>query len=239
MKMTKTLKDAKMHYCPGCGHTTVHRLIAGLIDELGIREKTIASAPVGCSVLFYNYFNVDVIECAHGRVPSVMSAIKRIRPDCFVLAYQGDGDLAAIGTNETIHTANRGENITVVFINNAVYGMTGGQMAPTTLMDQVTTTTPQGRSDSDGAPLKMCELLSTLDRPVYIERVALNSPQNIETAKKALRNAFECQLEGKGYSFVEVLSMCPTGWKKDLKDSLKYVEKMQQYFPLGRFVDRR
>ncbi len=237
-KSIKSLKDARMHYCPGCGHIIVHRLIGEILDEMNLREKTIASAPVGCAVLFYNYFNIDVIECAHGRVPSVMSAIKRCLPDKLVFAYQGDGDLAAIGTNETIHTANRGENITVIFINNAVYGMTGGQMAPTTIPGQRTTTTPEGRGrNQEGPPIKMCELLSVLEAPSYIERVAVNSAANIKRTRNAIKKAFQYQLDGKGYSFVEVLSMCPTNWHKDMKDSIKFVEQMQEYFPLGVFRD--
>lgn len=236
--MVKSLKDAKMHYCPGCGHIIVHRLIADIIDEMGIREKTIASAPVGCAVLLYDYFNFDVIECSHGRVPSVMSAIKRCLPDKFVFAYQGDGDLAAIGTNETIHTANRGEPITIIFVNNAVYGMTGGQMAPTTLLGQKTTTTPEGRGNNmEGPPLKVCELLSILDGPTYIERVAVNNAENIKKARQAIKKAFQCQLNGKGYSFIEILSMCPTNWKKNMKASVEFVDEMQKFFPLGVFKD--
>ena len=236
----KSLRDVKMSYCAGCGHIIVNRIIAQLMDELNIREKTVMSAPVGCSVLLYNYFNIDVIECAHGRVPSVMTAIKRCLPDRFVLAYQGDGDLAAIGTTETIHTANRGENITVIFINNANYGMTGGQMAPTTLMGQVTTTTTKGRgANFEGMPLKVCELLSALDGPTYIERVAVNSAENVARCKEAIKTAFQCQLDGKGYSFVEVLAMCPTNWKIDLKQSVQFIDQMQKSFPLGVFKDVR
>ena len=239
-KNITSLKNVKMHYCDCCGHTIVNRLIAKAIDELRLREKTVMSAPVGCSVLLYNYFNFDVIECAHGRVPSVMTAIKRCLPDRFVLAYQGDGDLAAIGTNETIHTANRGENITVIFINNAVYGMTSGQMAPTTLIGQKTTTTPYGRgANQEGGPLKVCELLATLDGPAYIERVAVNNAENIRKTKEAIINAFKCQMDGKGYSFVEVLSMCPTNWRIDIRESLKFVDNMKESFPLGKFKDVR
>jgi len=239
-KDKKTLKDVKMHYCPGCGHTIVHRLISQVIDELGIREKTIGSAPVGCAVLLYNYFNIDVIECAHGRVPSVISVIKRCLPEKIVFAYQGDGDLAAIGTNETIHTANRGENITVIFINNAIYGMTGGQMAPTTIMGQKTTTTPEGRGKNlEGAPIKVCEMISVFDGPTYVERVAVNNTENIKKTKEAIKKAFRCQIDGKGYSFIEILSMCPTNWKIDMKESLKFVDKMQESFPLGVFKDMR
>jgi 2-oxoglutarate ferredoxin oxidoreductase subunit beta len=239
-KEIKSLKNVKMHYCPGCGHIIVHRLIAQVIDELGMREKTIGSAPVGCAVFLYNYFNLDVIECPHGRVPSVMSAIKRCLPDRLVFAYQGDGDLAAIGTNETIHTANRNENISVIFINNAIYGMTGGQMAPTTITGQKTTTTPQGRGNNfEGPPLKVCEMLAVLDGPAYIERVAVNNAENIKKTKEAIKKAFQCQLDGKGYSLIEVLSMCPTNWKTDMKDSLKFIDEMQESFPLGMFKDVR
>ncbi len=240
MSQIKSLKDGNMHYCPGCGHTIVHRIIGQVIDELNLREKIILTAPVGCAVLMHEYFNVDSIECAHGRIPAVATAIKRIRPDNFVLVYQGDGDLAAIGTNETIHAANRGENLTVIFINNAIYGMTGGQMAPTSIPEQKTTTSPKGRGlNFEGAPLKVCEMLSVLDGPVYIERVAINSAEGIKKTKEAITNAFKCQIENKGYSFVEVLSMCPTNWKTDMKDSLKFVDKMAEHFPLGKFKDVR
>jgi 2-oxoglutarate ferredoxin oxidoreductase subunit beta len=236
----KALFDCSMHYCPGCGHTIIHRLISQVIDELGIRENTIGTAPVGCSVLLYNYFNFDIIECAHGRIPAVATAMKRCLPDRFVFAYQGDGDLAAIGTNETIHAANRGENITVIFVNNATYGMTGGQMAPTTLPGQITTTTPLGRGKNfEGMPLKICELLSVLDGPTYIERVSVNNAEGIKKTKEAIMNAFKCQLDGKGYSFVEILSMCPTNWKTDMKESLKFVDEMAKFFPLGVFKDKR
>jgi len=233
----KTLTNEKMHYCPGCSHVIIARLIADVIDELGIREKVIGSAPVGCSVLLYNYLNIDMIECAHGRVPSVMSAIKRCQPDKIVFAYQGDGDLAAIGTNETIHTANRGENISVFFINNAIYGMTGGQMAPTTLIGQKTTTTQSGRTESEGAPLKMCELISVLDAPVYIERVAVNNADNIKKTREAIKKALQNQIDGKGYSFVEILSTCHTNWKLSLKDSIAYIDEMAKYFPIKKFKD--
>lgn len=236
----KSFKNEKMHYCPGCGHTIVHRIIGDVIDELGLREKTIASAPVGCAVLFYNYFNFDVIEIAHGRVPSVMTAIKRLEPDKLVFAYQGDGDLAAIGTNETIHTANRGENISVIFINNAIYGMTGGQMAPTTLLGQKSTTCQTGRgNNSEGSPLRVCEMLATMDGPTYIERIAVNNAEGIKQTKAAIKKAFEYQMQGKGYSFIEILSACPTNWKKSMKESLEFIDEMQKYFPLGVFKDIR
>jgi len=236
----KTRNDVKVHYCPACGHTVIHGIMAKLIDEMDLREKTIISAPVGCSVLLYNYFNLDTIECAHGRVPNVLTAIKRLKPECFVLGYQGDGDLAAIGTNETIHTANRGENITIIFVNNAIYGMTGGQMAPTTLPDQITTTTPRGRDNKmEGAPLKMCEILSNLEGPTYIERVSVHSAKNVEKTRQALKKAFECQINNKGYSFIEILSMCPVGWRTSPVDSIKFVENMTNYFPLKIYKDVR
>lgn len=236
----KSLKQAQTHYCGGCGHGIIHRLIGEVLDELNIREKTIGTAPVGCAVLLYFYFNCDIIECAHGRPPAVATAMKRLMPDKILFTYQGDGDLAAIGTTETIHTANRGENITIIFINNAVYGMTGGQMAPTTLLGQKTTTTPFGRrSKEEGFPIKVCELLATLDGPTYIERVAVNSPKNITKTKAAIKKAFQYQSENKGFTFVEILSPCPTNWKTSTLESLKYVDKMMEYFPLGVFKDRR
>jgi len=241
MKLTKpeSLKNAPTHYCGGCGHGIVHRLVGEVIDELNIREKTIGTAPVGCAVLLYNYFNCDIIECAHGRPPAVATAIKRLMPQNIIFTYQGDGDLAAIGTNETIHSANRGENFTIIFVNNAVYGMTGGQMAPTTMLHQKTTTTPFGRrSKEEGFPLRVCELLATSDGPVYIERVAVNSPKNVIKTKAAIKKAFQYQLENKGFTFVEILAMCPTNWKIQPKDSLEYVNKMMEYFPLGVFKDK-
>lgn len=234
-----SLKEAKTHYCSGCGHGIAHRLVAEVLDELNIREKTIGTAPVGCAVLLYDYFNCDIIECAHGRPPAVATAMKRLMPDKIIFTYQGDGDLAAIGTNETIHAANRGENFTIIFVNNAVYGMTGGQMAPTTMLEQKTTTTPFGRrSNVEGFPLKVCELLATLEGSTYIERVAVNSPKDVTKAKAAIKKAFQYQLDGKGFTFVEILSMCPTNWEVSTVESLKYVDKMKQYFPLGVFKDR-
>ncbi len=239
LKRPSSLRERETHYCAGCGHGIVHRLIAEVLDELGIREKTIGTAPVGCAVLLYNYFRCDIIECAHGRPPAVATAMKRLMPDRVIFTYQGDGDLAAIGTNEIIHAANRGENFTTIFVNNAVYGMTGGQMAPTTLLEQKTTTTPFGRrNDIEGFPLRICELLSTFDGPAYIERVAVNSPNNVIKAKFAIKKAFEYQLNNKGFGFVEVLSMCPTNWKMSPSDSLSFVDKMMEYFPLGVFKDR-
>jgi 2-oxoglutarate ferredoxin oxidoreductase subunit beta len=237
-KRPDSLKDATTHYCSGCGHGIIHRLVAEVLDELNIREKAIGTAPVGCAVLLYDYFNCDIIECAHGRPPAVATAMKRLMPDRIIFTYQGDGDLAAIGTNETIHAANRGENFTVIFVNNAVYGMTGGQMAPTTLLNQKTTTTPLGRqSKEEGFPLRICELLKTLEGPTHIERVAVNSPKNIIKAKSAIKKAFQYQMEGKGFTFVEILSPCPTNWKMSPQESLKYVDEMMNFFPLGVFKD--
>ncbi len=235
----KSLKQAQTHYCGGCGHGIIHRLVGEVIDELNLREITIGTAPVGCAVLLYDYFNCDIIECAHGRPPAVATAMKRLMPDKILFTYQGDGDLAAIGTTETVHSANRGENITIIFINNAVYGMTGGQMAPTTLLGQKTTTTPFGRrSKEEGFPLRVCELLATLDGPTYIERVAVNSPKNVIKAKAAIKKAFHYQLENKGFTFVEILSMCPTNWDISTIESLDFVDKMMEYFPLGVFKDK-
>jgi 2-oxoglutarate ferredoxin oxidoreductase subunit beta len=236
----QALKDVRTHYCPGCGHGIAHRLVAEAIDELGIREKTIGTAPVGCAVLFYDYFNCDIIECAHGRPPAVATGLKRVRPDNIVFTYQGDGDLAAIGAAETIHAANRGENLTVFFINNAIYGMTGGQMAPTTMRGQWSTTTPAGRgSMGEGGPIRVCELLSSLDGVCYLERVAVSTPRDVIVAKKAVRKAFENQIAGKGFSLVEILSMCPTDWKLTPEKAMAFVnEKMKAVFPLGVYKDR-
>lgn len=209
------------------------------MDELNIREQTIGTAPVGCAVLLYNYFNCDIIECPHGRIPAVATGIKRSQPDKVVFAYGGDGDLLSIGMAETIHCANRGENLTMIFINNAVYGMTGGQMAPTTLIGQRTVTTPEGRmSATTGAPIRICEMLVTLARPVYIERVAVHDAPHMAQAKQAIRKAFLNQIQGKGFSFVEVLSMCPTHWRMGGKESCQFVgNEMSSYFPLGKFKD--
>lgn len=233
----RSLKDVPTHYCPGCGHGIVHRIIAEVVDELGIRETTIAIAPVGCAVIAYNYWDFDCSEAAHGRALAVATGIKRCRPNLNVFTYQGDGDLAAIGTAETIHTANRGENLTCIFINNACYGMTGGQMAPTTLIGQKTTTTPEGRNPEakEGFPLKITEILSTLRGVVYAERTALFTPQNINKTKQAIRSAFLNQVEKKGFSIVEVLSQCPTIWKMSPQDSLLWVKnEMVKEFPLGK-----
>jgi len=239
-KRPETLYDVRTHYCPGCGHGIAQRLVAEVIDELGVRQKTIGTAPVGCAVLLYDYFNCDIIECAHGRPHAVATAMKRLKPDKVIFTYQGDGDLAAIGTNETIHAANRGENFTAIFVNNAIYGMTGGQMAPTTMLGQKTTTTPHGRGENqEGSPIKMCELLSTLDGVTYAERVAVSTPKDIIKAKKAIKKAFTNQIHGKGYSIVEVLSMCPTDWKLSPKQGVDFVNnEMKEVFPLGVFKDR-
>ena len=229
----ESLSDTHTHYCPGCGHGIAHRLIAEVVDELDVREKTIGIAPVGCAVLAYFYMNFDVTEAAHGRTPAVATGIKRALPDRIVFSYQGDGDLAAIGTAETIHAANRGENITVVFINNAVYGMTGGQMAPTTLVGQKTTTSPAGRDiETMGPPIRVCELLNTLDRPYHIERTALDSAKGVRATRRALLEAFTAQVQGKGYGFVEILSPCPVYQRLSPVESLKFVgEQMTAFFP--------
>ena len=232
-----SLTEAHTHYCPGCGHGLVHKLIGEVLDELKIRERTIGIAPVGCAVLAYHYFNCDVTEAAHGRTPAVATGIKRCLPDRIVFSYQGDGDLAAIGMAETLHAANRGENITVVFVNNAVYGMTGGQMAPTTLIGQKTATCPGGRDlGSMGAPIRVCELLNTLESPYYIERVAFDGPRGVRGIRRALLNAFKVQVEGKGYSLVEVLSPCPVYFRCTPVEGLRFVkEQMAAYFPVKVF----
>jgi 2-oxoglutarate ferredoxin oxidoreductase subunit beta len=232
----RSLRQVATHYCAGCGHGIAHRLVAQVIDELGIRERIIAIAPVGCAVLAYDYWDFDCTEAAHGRALAVATAIKRVRPDNIVFTYQGDGDLAAIGTNETIHAANRGENLTVIFINNAVYGMTGGQMAPTTLAGQKTATTPLGRDTAtQGYPLKISELLAQLPGVKYIERVSLISPPEVLKAKKAVLTAFQNQLEAKGFSLVEILSPCPTYWGLSPKASMEWIKDiMTKEFPLGR-----
>ena len=235
----KSLSDVPLSYCPGCTHGIVHRLIAEIIDELGIEGSTIGIAPVGCSVFAYNFFECDMIQAAHGRAPAVATGVKRSHPDKVVFTYQGDGDLASIGTAETVHIAARGENVTTVFINNAIYGMTGGQMAPTSIPGQITTTSPYGRKpEIQGMPLRICEMLSTLDGIAYAERVAVNSPKNITAAKKAIRKAFNIQLEEKGFSIVEVLSNCPTQWGMTPVDSLKWIDTdMIPYYPLGVYKD--
>ncbi len=237
----RTLFPVLTHYCPGCGHGVVHRLIAEIIQEWDIRGKTIGVAPVGCAVLAYNYIDIDWSEAAHGRTPAVATGIKRVRPDRIVFTYQGDGDLAAIGTAEIIHAANRGENISVIFINNAVYGMTGGQMAPTTMPGQRTATTPRGRDVSpahEGHPIKVCELLSVLGNVAYLERTALSTPARIRHTKRAIEKAFHTQMEERGFSLVEVLSPCPTYWHLPPEEALRFVEQeMQNCFPLGVYKD--
>jgi len=233
----KTLTRVSTHYCPGCGHGITHRLTAEVIDELGIREKTVVVAPVGCAVLLYNYFDLDSYEAAHGRAPAIATGCKRVHPELTVFTYQGDGDLAAIGTAETVHAAARGEKITTIFVNNAIYGMTGGQMAPTTLIGQKTTTTPGGRTaERAGYPIRVCEMLATLEGAAYVARVSVSNPKNVVQAKKAIRKAFETQIRGLGYSIVEILSQCPTNWHMTPAESAKWVdEKMAAYFPLGEF----
>ena len=236
----ESLKDAPFRYCPGCGHSLVHRLIAECIDSLGIRERVIGIAPVGCAVFAYDYFDFDILEVAHGRPPAVATALKRVLPDRIIFSYQGDGDLAAIGTSEIIHAANRGENFSVFFINNATYGMTGGQMAPTTVPGQKTSTTPKGRDvATEGYPLRVSELLSTIDGVSYIQRVAVDSYQNLVTAKKAVRKAFTYQIEGKGFSLVEILSPCPTDWGMSPLAATEWVRTtLSKTFPLGLIKDR-
>ena len=231
----ETLTDTPMHYCPGCGHGVAHRLIAEVIDELGIQEQTIGVAPVGCAVFAYNYLNVDMTEAAHGRASAVATGIKRMLPDKYVFSYQGDGDLAAIGTGETIHTCNRGENILIVFINNGIYGMTGGQMAPTTLVGMKSTTTPFGREvPVMGNPLKITELIAQLPGVMYCTRVAVNTPNNVRKAKKAILKGFKYQELKQGLSFVEIVSNCPSNWKMTPKESNKWLEdNMLPFYPLG------
>jgi 2-oxoglutarate/2-oxoacid ferredoxin oxidoreductase subunit beta len=233
----ESLANTATHYCPGCTHGVAHRLIAEVLDEMGIRERTIGVAPVGCSVFAYNYFDFDFVEAAHGRAPAMATGIKRVLPDRFVFTYQGDGDLASIGMAEIVHAAGRGENITVVFINNAIYGMTGGQMAPTSLPGMKTTSSPTGRDvEQTGFPLRMSELLATLDGVGYVVRRSLHDPKNIRLSKKAIRTAFEVQRRGLGFSMVELLSTCPTNWGLTPQDALHFVEeRMVPTFPLEDF----
>ncbi|MEI6831195.1 MAG: thiamine pyrophosphate-dependent enzyme [Candidatus Omnitrophota bacterium] len=235
-KRPEALYDLPTHYCPGCGHGIVHRLIAEVVDELGIREKVIGVAPVGCAVVAYDYWNFDCSEAAHGRALAVATAIKRVHPQNIVFTYQGDGDLAAIGTNETIHAANRGENLTVIFINNAVYGMTGGQMAPTTLLGQKTSTSIEGREkEKHGYPLKISEMLALLPGVCFIQRVSMHNPQEVLKTKQAIKQAFGNQINNLGFSLVEILSSCPTYWGLSPKESLDWIrDVMQKEFPLGR-----
>lgn len=233
-----SLTDVGFHYCPGCTHGIIHRLITETIDEFNLENEIIAIEPVGCAVVQHNYFNFDTIQAAHGRAPAVATGVKRTNPDKIVFTYQGDGDLAAIGTAEIIHAASRGEKITTIFVNNAIYGMTGGQMAPTTLIGQVSTTTPDGRlSERAGNPIRVAEMLATLSGPAYIARVAVNSPSNIRKAKQAIKKAFQTQLSGLGFSFVEILSSCPTNWGLSPGESLDWIEKkMIPYYPLKEFL---
>ena len=233
----ESLADMPTHYCPGCHHGIVHRLVAEALDELKVMDKAIGVASVGCSVLAYDYFNVDMVGAAHGRAPAVATGVKRVHPDGVVFTYQGDGDLAAIGTAEIVHAAARGEKITTIFVNNAIYGMTGGQMAPTTLVNQVTTTSPYGRKlESAGMPIRMTEMLATLDGAKYLARVAVNTPANMAKAKAAIKKAFEIQIAGLGFSLVEVLSICPTNWGMTPLEAVGWMEhNMMPYYPLGTF----
>jgi len=233
-KRPKYLKDAIFHYCPGCGHSIIHRLLAEVVEELDIGERVIGVPPAGCAVLAYFYFDFDMGEAPHGRGAAVATGIKRVQPNNIVFTYQGDGDIAAIGTAETIHAANRGENVTVIFVNNGVYGMTGGQMAPTTLAGQNSTTTPGGRNLlRDGGPIDLSQMLAITKGSVYIERTAVNSPKNIRRTKKALTKAFKAQMDGLGFTLVEILSPCPTNWKMSSLDSLKWIDDhVTKTFPL-------
>jgi 2-oxoglutarate/2-oxoacid ferredoxin oxidoreductase subunit beta len=231
----RSLSDRLTHYCPGCGHGVVHRLVAEAIDELGLRERTVGVYPVGCAVFAYNYLEIDGCEAAHGRAPAVATGIKRVHPNLFVFTYQGDGDLGAIGTAEIVHAAARGENISVVFVNNAVYGMTGGQMAPTTLAGQHTTSTATGREPArSGYPIRVSEMLATLEGPSYITRVSVHNPASIRKAGAAIRRSFGCQVAGLGFSMVEILSTCPTNWRVSPVEAQRWLaEKMIPYYPLG------
>jgi 2-oxoglutarate ferredoxin oxidoreductase subunit beta len=231
----KLLKETHFHYCPGCGHGIINRLLMEVIEEMELQEKAVCVAPAGCGMLLYNYFEIDVIESAHGRGAAVATGIKRVLPENLVFSYQGDGDLAAIGTAEGFHAANRGENITVIFVNNGVYGMTGGQMAPTTLAGQVTTTTPAGRDLLDaGHPVRICEVFATLDGTAYLERVSVSAPAGVRKAKKAIAKAFQRQLDGCGFSLVEILSPCPVNWKMSPRQACSWIDEvMCKQFPLG------
>lgn len=233
----ESLSDIQTHYCPGCHHGIIHRLVAEVIDELKVMDRTIGVASVGCSVLSYNYFNVDMVQAAHGRAPAAATGIKRVHPDGVVFTYQGDGDIAAIGTAEIVHAAARGERITTIFVNNAIYGMTGGQMAPTSLVGQVTTTSPYGRKlESAGMPIRLTEMLATLDGAKFLARVAVNNPANMAKAKAAIKKAFEVQIAGLGFSMVELLSTCPTNWGMSPIEANGWMEKnMMPYYPLGTY----
>ncbi|MDR1781509.1 MAG: hypothetical protein LBR40_00690 [Bacilli bacterium] len=238
---TKMITDVTMHYCPGCTHGIIHRLVAEVLEELNINDNAILVAPVGCSVIAYNYFKCDGIEAAHGRAPAVATGVKRVHPNKVVFTYQGDGDLASIGMAETVHVASRNENVTTIFVNNAIYGMTGGQMAPTTLVGQVTTTSPYGRaSKNESGPIHIAEMISTIQGPAYVARVSVHDVPNIKKAKEAIKKAFQYQLDGKGYSLVEVLSTCPTNWGMSPVDALKWVkDNMLNVFPLGVYKEEK
>jgi len=238
-KKPDSLLDVPTHYCPGCTHGIIHRLVAEVIDDLGIDGKTIGVAPVGCAVLAYDYFSCDMVQAPHGRAPAVATGLKRALPNNVIFTYQGDGDLAAIGTAETVHSATRGENITIIFVNNAIYGMTGGQMAPTTLPNQITQTTPYGRDvKTAGYPVRVCEMLATLDGVAYAQRVTVDCVKNVNNAKKAIRKAFETQIKGLGFSIVEVVSTCPTNWGLSPIEALDWLrDNMLPYYPLGVYKD--
>ena len=239
-KKTNMLTDKPFHYCPGCTHGIIHRLVAEVLEELGIGETAIGVAPVGCAVFAYDYFNCDMMEAAHGRAPAVATGAKRVHPDKAVFTYQGDGDLASIGAAEIVHAATRGEKITVIFVNNAIYGMTGGQMAPTTLIGQKASTCPTGRTEEwSGMPIKMSEMLAQIPSSYYIERVAVNNTANIAKAKKAIAKAFRYQMEGKGFCMIEVLSTCPTNWGLSPVEAIDWLENnMIPYYPLGVYRDK-
>ncbi|MDZ7815228.1 MAG: thiamine pyrophosphate-dependent enzyme [Planctomycetota bacterium] len=239
-EIPKSIQNKPHHYCPGCGHGVVLSIIGELVDELGLREKAVGIAPVGCSVFLYEYYDFDSVQAAHGRAPAVATGLVRANPDLHVISYQGDGDLGAIGTAEIIHAANRNENFTTIFINNAIYGMTGGQMAPTTLIGQTSETSPYGRDPlTDGYPVRVCELLNALEGPYYLERTSVTTPAERVKTKNAIKKAFQYQMEGKGFSLVEVLSQCPTNWKMTPVESVKWVnETMKKTFPIGRVRDR-
>ena len=239
-KKPEGMTDRKLHYCPGCAHGIVHRLVAECVAELGQVENTIITAPVGCSVFIPNYFTYDTIHCAHGRAPATATGIKRVHPDKLVITYQGDGDLASIGTAEIVHCAARGEKLTTIFINNGIYGMTGGQMAPTTLIGMKASTAPKGRiAEEHGYPMHMCEILNQLTAPAYLVRTSCNTPANVIKTKNAIKKAFQNQLDGKGFSMVEIVTSCPTNWGLDPLDSLKFIEeKMLPEFPLGVIRDK-
>ena len=236
---TKMLTDMPFHYCPGCTHGIIHRLVAEALDELGLGSSAIGIAPVGCAVFAYNYFNCDMLQASHGRAPAVATGVKRAQPDKAVFTYQGDGDLASIGAAEIVHAAARGENITTIFVNNAIYGMTGGQMAPTTLPGQVTTTSPYGRDTNHcGYPVKVSEMLATMEGPAYIERVSVHNVPSIKKAKAAIRKAFELQMAGRGFTLVEILSSCPTNWGKTPQEALEWIKSdMIPAYPLGVYKD--